>query len=468
VKLCLSTTTVRPLIGNATAYGSFVCASGATGIAVAAEPKYASVAAAGVAVTVAAGWIVRRYDVLPRTGFQWMLGVGMVTLPLTPWLDLQHPGAGQKLRVSLAVLLGALLLVRAVPLARPRGLLLVLLCGFFADQLVAALLSPAPSVSYTAVRLVNWLMFAPLAFVRYDHRTVRVAVTGALAGAVIVAGGAALQGAGLMSGAWGAFNVNGSQTFRYSSTLENPNNLGLYMLSIAVVALLAFQRTVPKVAVAAGAGIVVMLSGSRGAFLALPVIAVYLAFARRGRLLIVLPALVFAVYLVAPVAAPQLAPGMNAAVHSVKNIIGGTDTNSNERKATWHYWLNRGTNAEIGAGYGGYTTDPTLLANSNRKLTYRLLTVDNSWLKLYLEEGLIGVALLLGVFLVAIRRTLATPTALSVTVGALLTLTLFRSLSVDVLDINPWNMYLWLMIGLAAAASRLAAEETDGDPAQLA
>jgi O-antigen ligase len=130
------------------------------------------------------------------------------------------------------------------------------------------------------------------------------------------------------------------------------------------------------------------------------------------------------------------------------------------------------TPAEIifGAGYGGYAETEQLDRfelgdqKARRKAQIRA-TVDNGWLKLFLEEGAIGLLLFAAVCAAALWRSFsARRTAqrvLALTTGALLVALGVRALSADVLDINPWNFVLWLLVGLSFAA---ASREAEHDP----
>ena len=112
-----------------------------------------------------------------------------------------------------------------------------------------------------------------------------------------------------------------------------------------------------------------------------------------------------------------------------------------------------------GDGFGTYALSPSNLPSdlTTSADSMRAAAADNSRLKLYLEAGASGVVALLGTLLLAIRR--GAPTVIDSSVkqqrGIVLIgepVRLWRSLSVDMLDINPWNAYLWIGIGSLAAA----------------
>jgi uncharacterized membrane protein len=128
----------------------------------------------------------------------------------------------------------------------------------------------------------------------------------------------------------------------------------------------------------------------------------------------------------------------------------------------------------FGAGYGGYAESGRLkrFDLANQKARQRALigvTVDNGWLKLFLEEGLLGLGLFLAIFSAALWRSFSArrgaERVLALTTGAVLVALGVRALSADVLDINPWNFLIWLLVGLAFTAASGEGERRS-EPAQ--
>jgi hypothetical protein len=419
----------------------------AAGVLLAVAPRLVVTGAiiGGIGVSLVA--IVRRYDVIPTTADEWAIGVGALLLPVVPWIETSRPGLGQALRVAIAAVLWASIGFGRLRLRAPAKYAW-LIAGFAVLQLCAAMVGIGGG--YGAVRLMNWLMFVPLALLPFTPRTLRVAVAGATGAVGLLVVGVVLQAAGVLAGTWGGVELSHGYATRYTSFLLNPNDLGLFMLGAAAVAFVTARSPMVGVARGAGPALFVILTGSRGAFIALPILALYLLFARGGKSMVAVAVVATVVYLSSPFIVPGAANSIRAATASVGTVMSGNDESISLRRERWNVWLQRHTNPISGSGYGGYTPDrDVVLHQTDRQQAYRALTVDNSWLKLYLEEGLVGVVLLASVLLFAIRRTLAIKSDVAAAVGALVVLLAFRSLSTDILDINPWNFYLWLLLGVA-------------------
>ena len=122
----------------------------------------------------------------------------------------------------------------------------------------------------------------------------------------------------------------------------------------------------------------------------------------------------------------------------------------------------RNVNLITGVGYGGYgevAPDVDVVGVSATAVSSSL-TVDNAWLKLLLEEGLIGVLLFAAVMVAGVRSALAVMRRLDARVPAIiasstLLLLVFQGISVDSFDINPWNAFLWLTLALSYPEPRL-------------
>ena len=101
----------------------------------------------------------------------------------------------------------------------------------------------------------------------------------------------------------------------------------------------------------------------------------------------------------------------------------------------------------------------------------RELTVDNSFLRLFLEEGVLGVLAIVAVILAAIRarRGFGAAIPLAGAVAAIvLTMLLVRGATADLLSQPLWAFLLWLSVGLVAAAPPAAESSHSGwSPARV-
>src|SRR5262249_51250973 len=153
----------------------------------------------------------------------------------------------------------------------PQGARAAIL-GFCAYQGIAIV--AAPSLGYGLLRAANWLMFVPLAFLRYRAHALRVVTAFTLLSGSFLAAGVILQAGGWLGGTWGGFQTGErAYTTRYTSFLLNPNDLGLAMLAVSLTAfaLASVRRGRARqilIAVAATAGVLMLLSSSRGALAA--------------------------------------------------------------------------------------------------------------------------------------------------------------------------------------------------------
>ena len=113
-------------------------------------------------------------------------------------------------------------------------------------------------------------------------------------------------------------------------------------------------------------------------------------------------------------------------------------------------------NLVTGVGYGGYgdaAAGVDVLDVSGTE-NGTALTIDNAWLKLLIEEGVIGVLLFAAVMIAGIRSALAamrqaTTRITAIVASSILLLLAFQGISVDSFDINPWNAFLWLALALS-------------------
>lgn len=391
---------------------------------------------------------------LGRMGF-WLLIPALTVAPILG-------SAGTVLRGAVAVC--ALLVVLRVP-SRPRVGVVFFSAGFMAALCVAAL--AAHSLPYGATRLMNWVMFVPLLFL-----TPTRAVLGTLLSSLVASGwlqclGIILQMYGLVGGVWGGLLVYGTEydpaarnwLMRYTGFMGNPNDLGLFLAIASVCAVTLVARRVPAhrmFLVLSGSIFVVglFLTGSRagimGLVLGVVVTLAYMSRLARRRLLALGILAVSAVF---------ISLGSSAVVlRSLFDIVRGTDMSAVQRMELWATQSAGGELWFSGGGFGGYLGSSLgWLATSDE--LYVAGTVDNAWLKLFLETGLLGVALFAGLWTMTLLplvgkriRTGDAATRAGLVVATMLII-LWRSLSADIFDINPWNGFVWMLFGLAAGSS---------------
>jgi O-antigen ligase len=201
-----------------------------------------------------------------------LLFVLTIALPIYPWVAQTFPVWAPPLRLllgaALAVAVIAEIVLRRVRALVPLAVVLLILAGV---QVVAALRSP--NSDYATRELLNWTLYLPLALVVWRLQRVMLVVYGlVLSGAVVVAG-VVLQRFDVLGGTWGAA-FEGGGTRRYTSFLQNPNDLGLVMAidAVVVVALIAHTRGRRAVLLGLLAGtfaLAVVFSSSRGSLLAM-------------------------------------------------------------------------------------------------------------------------------------------------------------------------------------------------------
>lgn len=329
----------------------------------------------------------------------------------------------------------------------------------------------AASSGYGAARILNWVMFIPLVWLVYRRPHVKGMIFGIVATCVFQMAGVGLQMAGFMGGTWGGLLTSGttynpetsSWLRRYTGFIANPNNLALLLACgvIVLAACLLSQITVRlKVACLALIGLFVVgvvMTGSRGGLVAvgLGLMALFIAAGRRGVAAGILAASLALVAL-------QLGPTeeLDRVVVSFSEILSGTDASASQRSDVWMTRLGAANESDLalGSGFGGYA--PSLFANQQGLdidgLAARTATVDNSWLKLLLESGLLGAAglatTLLYPMFAAFFRSSGSRRLWGIASGSVILALIWRSISVDMLDQNPWNAITFLAIGFATAA----------------
>jgi O-antigen ligase len=201
--------------------------------------------------------------------------------------------------------------------------------------------------------------------------------------------------------------------------------------------------------------VLVYLTQSRGALLAVGLVLVLLATTtgvlRVAGALSALTALVA----VAVLLVPGLGGQLGGTAESVRDAATAQDESSSARSGLWAERL-RDSDWVLGTGYGGYAERVGVSPGDDTDRARELLTIDNGWLKLLLEEGIPGVvvlALIIGLAVAAGLRARGGPDeALGLIAAAALVAIAFRGASADVFDIAPWNFLFWLIIGLALGA----------------
>jgi O-antigen ligase len=404
----------------------------------------------------------------PRSPLQAACVAMLVVLPLSPFYS-SVSGVPAIARFSIAGVVVALVVLRKIPLARSVAPANVVLLAFVAYQVVPVV--AAPDLGYGLLRAANWLMFVPLAFVSFERSDVNLLIRWFAVVGLVLMGGVLLQAVGVIGGTWGGLSMSGAVSAtnltRFTSFISNPNDLGLYLvvMNLGLIAVFLWApvskgiRTMALSMAAIGA-VCAMATGSRGALLGYPVGLLVIVVMSRGRVGFRIAAIGIAALVVALAASQFGSIGAGQVVGSLGDIVAGQDTSASSRVDVWSVRLHDFGGAVLGAGFGGYGASAFSTGDvlGQRHQTYLALTVDNSWLKLLLEEGLFGVMLLGSVFgmtLASVARVAQDRERGAIAIGAaaMLAVIWFRSISADVFDINPWNGLMWMLVGLAASFS---------------
>ncbi len=289
----------------------------------------------------------------------------LLLLPLTPYLAREVDPSLTYLRFALALAVVAGLATGLIPAREGwlRGIGLVIVALALAQVIPAA---TAPSSGYGALRWVNWIAFVPYAFIRYDRRSLGVALVAALGGAALLAAGMLAQQRGVLGGAWGGIQLGVGAlqpTFqrRYTSFLLEPNHLALFMLSVgivlyvyAVVAAPGRRRLLAALLGVAICAYCVYVTRSRGALLAIPFVGAFFLVARAMRVF----AVTAAIALVAAIVVLPVSPAARGAVDStwdgVTRILKGEDTSAVLRLTNWRERVDQSGSPVLGTGFGGY------------------------------------------------------------------------------------------------------------------
>ncbi|MCW2544145.1 MAG: hypothetical protein JWM40_1697 [Frankiales bacterium] len=425
------------------------------------------VAAVGLGFVLALPVLFRR-SYQPRWRLQdYLPCLSLLTVATAPFLTGLFP-VFSYFRIGLGLSIGVLLALGWLPRRQVRTTVGVVIVLFAIYQVVPLIESPSPALGL--LRMLNWVCFMPLAFIAYDWTAIRrlgftmITATGALLVGMV------LQVSGKLSGTWGGILTEG-RTYnpvssrwlqRYTSFLQNPNDFGLFMacaslifVTLALSARAGNRLVLTSAAVASLSGLA--LSSSRGGYLAFVVGFLYLAVAMRFRGLLTTSIIAAAAVVVLITITPRVGTFVKVTGNSLSGIVNGTDTSSEARQQLWQE--NLALITFQGRGYGGSGSADSgridITDSSARSAAKSAQTVDSGWLKLVVEEGVIGLLLLAGIVFLTSRRLwrmtkmVGHTQASVVAVGAVYAAYLFRSLSVDILDINPWNWLVWLLVGLS-------------------
>jgi len=426
---------------------------------------------APIAVLVFA-WIARSVGagaMIPREKIGWLYASVIFVTCWAPSLG----AIGTTARFGLAVLVAVVAIFVALSRKSIRPMPKLLAFGL-AVLLLSLVISTigAASTGYGVARFLNWAMFIPLLWLAYQRPNYRGVLFGLVATCVFQMAGVFLQMAGLMKGTWGGLLTSGttynastsSWLTRYTGFIWNPNNLALVLVcgTLALAACLLVKLPMRlKVCCLGLMGLFtfgVISSGSRGGLVAvaLGLLVLCLAAGKRGVVLGI--AAVSAALLLLQFAASK---ELGRLVESFAEIISGTDASAAQRSGVWVTRLQGPDGGlALGSGFGGY--DPSLFADQHGvdidPAAAKRATVDNSWLKIVLESGLLGAAgmavTMLQPMFGSLFKSSGERRLWGIGAGSIIVAIIWRSVSVDMLDQNPWNAIVFLALGMAAASFR--------------
>jgi O-antigen ligase len=417
-------------------------------------------------------WAARALGVgviFPREKIGWLYASVIFVTCWAPSLG----EAGTIARFGLAVIVLIVAIVVALSRWQIRPLPTMLTCGLVILVVSLAISTVgAASANYGIARFLNWVMFIPILWLAYQRPNPRGIVFGVIVTGLFQMVGVFLQMAGLMKGTWGGLLTSGttynpgtsSWLTRYTSFIANPNNLALLLVCAVIVLAACLLLKLParlKLCCLALMGVFIygiVQSGSRGGLVAvaLGLIALCLFAGKRGFVLGIVA--VSAGLLIAQFAVSK---ELDRLVESFAEIISGTDASAAQRSGVWVERLQGPSGGlTLGSGFGGYA--PSLFADQQGlnvdPEAAKQATVDNSWIKIMLESGLLGA---LGMALTIVRPMFGSLFKSSgerriwgIAAGSILVAILWRSVSVDMLDQNPWNAIVFLAVGMAAASFR--------------
>ena len=399
-------------------------------------------------------------------GFAWLyIGTGVVV-----WIAPSLGVFGSLLRVIFALAGVAVAIViywRGQKVSRLRATEQAAFAMVLGGVLIAAV-SPI-GIQYSAARLINWIMFWPIALVFFQrprYAAIAVALFGCTA---IQAIAVSLQYQGALGGTWGGAIISGTEynpftsswITRYTGLILDPNNLAVLMNLAAISAVTVFLldrrwviRTVCLIVLVVSA-IVLVLTGSRGGLIAVPLGFAAFALIRGTKGLASLSAGAAAAIYAALVVRWD---SLQNVLATATGVLDGQDASLTQRFAVWGSRQLDGFQLLVGKGFGGYDVDR--LSGSGFDIApdaARSVTIDNAWLKLLLEGGAVSVAFFLFLFATAFvaiwraRNRSYEDKTIAAAIGASLTVVLWRSFSVDALDINPYNFVLPVIVGASYA-----------------
>lgn len=330
----------------------------------------------------------------------------------------------------------------------------------------------AASAAYGLSRFLNWTMFIPLLWLGVRKPDIKGAGFGLVATGIFQMIGVGLQMAGLMKGTWGGLLTSGveynpqtsSWLTRYTGFINNPNNLALVLTCAVIVLAACLLASMPRrtkvglLMLMSLFTVGIVMSGSRGGLVAVAIgVIVLFAFAGKRGVALGITVVGLAIVAYSITGSKEL----DRLLQSFVEIVSGTDASAAQRSDIWLTRLQSTQNANvfIGTGFGGYA--PDLFAGQSGlevdTAAARLATVDNSWLKLLLESGvlgMVGMAVTMAVpMFTALTKSTGARRLWGIASGAVITAFVWRSFSVDMLDQNPWNAIVFLALGLACATT---------------
>lgn len=407
--------------------------------------------------------------IAPRSAFGWGYAALIISVSIAPSLGT----VGTSLRFSLAIL-AFLLAAHCLLGDRERFPRRVVLLLWVILVILTASALAAPSLWFGAARWVNWVMFAPLLVLYFCRPDVRGVVFGILTAAGVQLVGVFLQINGMLGGSWGGLLLEGtsytavtaSWLRRYSGFIQNPNDLAMILALGCVIATALFivsRGFLPRLLCSIlliGFTWGAVQSGSRGGLLAAVlgclIVVVFLGMrsAIAGGALAIL-----AIIGLSFVQSAEL----NRLLTSFGDLWAGTDASAVNRGIVWARRSEGFGPLDYltGAGFGGYS--PELFAAQNSldidRTAASLATVDNSWLKILLESGSIAVVAFAILFAMIFQRALfnvTTRTVASIVASAGLAAIIWRSFSIDLFDVSPWNAIIPLLVAVALRSSHIS------------
>lgn len=372
----------------------------------------------------------------------------------------------------------------------PLGLVLV-----FAGLVVLQLLNPSlPNIVVGLIGAKVWLMYIPMALLGYHlvrtkshlRRVLFVmcavavipSLVGIIEGILINTGQGdavyALYGSAAADVTQGFANVGGTSASisRVPSTFSFVTQFYLFTMSMLAVAYAYWRGFLSYSRRTAGIGallfsliaLAAVLSGARGAILAVPAM-IFTMLALDGvnvRVMLGMPIIALAVL---SAAATVFGTGTATLLsdvfsHGVDELILNTVTGFQDALSRTLIGLGPGVDT-VAARYGLPDFDPYALIGGHVK--------ESWWVKLVLELGIAGLAIgvaLLGTILVRgvrLHRRVRDPQLRSVSAAivALIAFVLVSNFKASYLDLDPTNVYFWLLVGILLKLPSLEARPAE-------